>query len=104
MGQTLHWDVSYWYRLTPAKHNPEKETTEVRGVLELVNTYRFESRLGGQAAGDQGLQVWFAPGIQIYPRRDLLIEASVQIPVIDNNDDALGDRRWCFLLAVKFLF
>lgn len=104
LGQTVHWDLAYWYRLTPAKHNPEKETTEIRGVLELLNTYRFESRLGDHGSGDQGLQVWFAPGIQIYPRRDLLIEASVQIPVIDNNDDALGDRRWAFLIAVKFLF
>ena len=104
LGETAHWDLAYWYRLSPAKHDPEKETTEVRAVLELLNTYRFESRVGETGADDQGYQLWLAPGIQVYPRRDLLFEASVQLPIIDNVDDAIGDRRWGFLVAVKFLF
>ncbi len=104
MGQSFDWSIAYWYRLTPAKHDPENETTEVRGVIEILNSYRIEGRIGDHGADDQGLQIWVAPGIQIYPRRDLLIEASVQIPAIDHIDDSLGDRRWAFLIAVKFLF
>lgn len=104
LGESLHWDLAYWYRLTPATHDPENETIEIRGVFELLSTYQFESRQGNRGAGDEGLLVWAAPGLQIYPRRDVLIEASVQIPVVQTGDDVIGDRRWGFLIAVKFLF
>jgi len=104
MGPSVDWNLAYWYRLSPAQHDPENETTEVRGVFEILSSYRFEGRVGDRGADDQGLQVWVAPGIQVYPRRDVLLEASVQIPVIDHVDDSLGDRRWAFLFAIKFLF
>jgi len=104
-GPSLHWDLAYWYRLAPAEHpRPEVEVMEVRGVIELLNEYRFESSLDGSGANDQGYQLWLAPGIQVYPRRDLLFEASFQIPAVQTIDDAVGDRRWRFLLAVKILF
>ncbi len=75
----MHCNLAYWYRITPGVHPPpDEEVTEVRGVV--------------------------APGIQIYPRRDVLVEASIQIPVVQSIDDALGNRRWRLLLAVKFLF
>lgn len=104
-GPSLHWDLAYWYRITPAEHPPpDKEVTEVRGVIELLNEYRFESAVGDGGANDQGYQLWVAPGIQIYPRRDVLFETSFQIPVVQTIDDELGDRRWRFLVAIKFLF
>ncbi len=103
-GESVHWDLAYWYRLTPAQHDPENETIEIRGVFEILSSYGFESRLGSGGAGDEGLLIWVAPGIQIYPRRDVLIEAAIRIPALQTLDDALGDRRWAFLISVKLLF
>ncbi len=90
--------------MTPAQHDPENETIEIRGVFEILSSYGFESRLGSGGAGDEGLLIWVAPGIQIYPRRDVLIEAAIRIPALQTLDDALGDRRWAFLISVKLLF
>jgi len=104
-GSSLHFDFAYWYRIFPEQHPPPgEEVSEVRGVLELLNEYRFESQVGSAGAGDQGYLMWVAPGIQIYPWRDVLFELSFQLPAFQTIDDALGDRRWRFLVAVKFLF
>ncbi len=97
-------NLAYWYRLNPAIFRAGKETTEVRGVLELLSSYRFASEVGDATQDDDGTLVWFAPGIQIYPGTSVLFEANVQIPLYQDLDDALGDRRWAASLVVKFLF
>ena len=104
LGQSVHWNMAYWVRIAPEQHDPDHETTEVRAVIELLSSYTFDSHIDGHDRNDGGPLVWLAPGIQVYPRRDVLIEASVQIPVYQDIDDPLGDRRWGFLFAVKFLF
>lgn len=104
LGDTLDLDLAYWRRLTPARFAARTREIEVRGVIEILTRYRFSGRDRRGRIGDRGFVVWAAPGIQVYPRKDLLFEASVQLPIAQTIDDEIGDRRWGFLLAVKFLF
>ncbi len=103
-GPELQLDLAYWYRLAPASFGPETPGWELRGVLEVLTTYRFESRAGGGGAGDEGVIVWFAPGLQIYASPTVQVECNVRLPIVDGIDDVLGDRKWGALLAVKVRF
>jgi hypothetical protein len=104
LGPSTDLNLAYWYRLSPAAFRPEEETTEVRGVLELLSSYRFASEVGNDTQDDSGTLVWLAPGIQIYPGTSVLFEANVQVPLYQDLDDALGDRHWAASLVIKFLF
>lgn len=104
LGDSVGLDVAYWYRLTPATFDPEDERTEVRAVFELLSRYRFDSLDAAGGLGDRGIEVWAAPGLQIYPSRSVLFELSLQVPLIRTIDDALGRPRWKGLLAIKILF
>jgi hypothetical protein len=103
-GTTLDLNVAYWYRLTPAEFPEEGQPVEVRGVLELLSTYRFNSREDGLVLPDQGWIVWAAPGLQIYPSEDVLLEGSFLLPVFQDVQDALGRRQWGVTGSVKIFF
>jgi len=105
LGDELSWNLAYWYRLRPARFDPSKEEElEVRGVVELLSTYRFLDR--GRAAGraEEGFLLWAAPGVQIYPKKFLLLEASLLVPYLQTLRDAAGSRQLGGLFAVKVLF
>jgi hypothetical protein len=104
-GDRLQGNLAWWYRLSPGRFRdgPARDPLEVRGVLELLTTYRFESRAAG-GIGDDGVEVWLAPGLQLFGSGRVLFEAAVQFPVYQDVDDALGRREWAATLAVKFLF
>lgn len=104
LGSSTDVNLAYWYRLSPATFLAGEETTEVRGVLELLSSYRFASEVGNDTQDDDGTLVWLAPGIQIYPGTSVLFEANVQVPLYQDVDDAVGDRHWAASLVVKFLF
>lgn len=104
MGTEIHAGLSYWYRLRPATFDAEHHVTEVRPVLELLLTQRFESERDGRGTGDEGALGWVAPGVQVFPREDLLVQASVALPFINEIDDVLGRRDWAALLSFRFYF
>ena len=81
-----------------------RRDVEVRPVLELLSHYRFSSRSSAGRPRDDGWLISIAPGIQVYPRTDLLFEFNVEAPIFQNIDDPIGDRRWAITFAVKFLF
>ncbi len=104
LGDSFHLNLAYWYRITPATFDPEEQEVEVRGVFELLSTYRSESIGSRGGLDDGGFEVWAAPGVQIYLNRDVLIEASIQVPIFQNIDDPFGRRQWGATLGVKFIF
>lgn len=104
-GQTLDLNLAYWFRIEPAQFSPdEEEQVEVRGVIEVLTTYRLPSHVGDRRANDDGFVAWVAPGIQVYPLTWLLLEASVQAPVYQDVDDELGRRKFAATFAIKYLF
>jgi len=104
LGDALELNAAWWYRLRPSAFRPEDEGPEIRGVVELLSSYTFASEEHGSEADDEGTLVWLAPGIHVYPGASVLFEANVQVPLYQDIDDDLGDRRWSANLIVKFLF
>lgn len=101
---SLQVGLAYWYRISPARIETAGEETEVRGVLEFTSIFYGESGRNGRGIGDDGNITWLSPGIQVYPSFRVLFEASVQIPVVETVEDARGDRKFGFLVSIKFLF
>lgn len=101
---SLRLGLAYWYRIFPERIEIAGRDTEVRGVFELTSSFYGESDWRGQDQDDDGNITWLSPGIQIYPSTRWLLEASLQLPVIETLEDAQGDRKYGFLLSVKFLF
>ncbi len=101
---SLRIGVAYWYRLYPERLGEAGEETEVRGVIELTSIFYGESKQDGRGLDDQGNITWLSPGIQVYPSLWVLFEASIQIPIIETVEDVQGDRKFGFLLSIKFLF
>ena len=104
LGDSYQLNLAYWYRITPSVFDAQEEEVEVRGVFELLSTYRTDSVGGAGSLGDGGHEIWAAPGVQIYLSRDVLIEAAVQIPISQDVDDAFGRRKWGATLGIKFIF
>ena len=100
-GSEFELGAAWWYRLQPAVFSTET-VTEVRAVFELIGTWRADSELDSVELGDEGFEAWFAPGIQVFPSADLLVQASLAVPIADGIDDALGDREWGFSLGLRW--
>lgn len=103
-GPELELNCAYWYRLYPAHFEPGERRIEIRPVLELLSTYRYASDRSSGKLDDDGTNLLLAPGLQIYPRTDLLFEIGLQIPLVQGIDDDRGDLRGSITFAVKFLF
>lgn len=101
---SLRIGLAYWFRVAPEILEVAGEETEVRGVIELTSFFYGESKLGEAGLGDPGNITWLSPGVQVYPALWALFEASVQIPIYQDVDDLLGDRKPGVLLTIKFLF
>lgn len=104
MGEELGLNLAYWYRLYPATHEPGQRQVEIRGVFEFLSTYRFSSEQGGTELNDDGLNLWAAPGLQIYLSPEVQVETAFQVPVTQGIDDTLGDREYAVQLNIKILF
>lgn len=104
LGAAAELNLAYWYRLAPASFTDLEGVVEVRGVLELLSTYRWDAEVGGANAGDSGAFVRLAPGVQVFPRDWMLFEAGVELPLVQSLDDSAGDEQFALRFAIKFLF
>lgn len=104
LGAAAELNLAYWYRLAPAQFTELDRVVEVRGVLELLSTYRWDAEIGGVSADDSGAFVRLAPGVQVFPRDWMLFEAGVELPLIQSLDDSAGDEQFALRFAIKFLF
>lgn len=104
-GDSLTVNLAYWRRLSPARFPADHQESplEVRGVVELLTTRRFESH-AAMGLHDSGLEIWLAPGIQLFGGAGVLLEAALLFPIYQDIDDAYGRREWGATLALKVLF
>lgn len=78
-GDVLQYDLAFAYRFFPAKKYPNPE---FYGILELNGVWEQQARQRGRDVANTGNHtIFLSPGIQAIPLKNLLIEASVQIPI-----------------------
>ncbi|MFQ5862140.1 MAG: transporter [Candidatus Brocadiales bacterium] len=78
-GDVLEYDLALAYRFFPAEKYPNPE---FYGILELNGVWEQQARQRGRDVENTGSHtIFLSPGIQAIPLKNLLIEASVQIPI-----------------------
>ncbi|MDO8137901.1 MAG: hypothetical protein Q6354_09695 [Candidatus Brocadiales bacterium] len=78
-GDVLEYDLATAYRLFPAVKYPNPE---FYGILELNGVWEQQARQRGRDVENTGSHtIFLSPGIQVIPLKNLLLEASVQIPI-----------------------
>lgn len=78
-GDVLKYDLAFAYRLFPARKYPNPEFF---GILELNGVWEQQARKRGRDVENTGSHtIFLSPGIQAVPLKNLLLEASVQIPI-----------------------
>ena len=92
-GDTLRYDLAVGYRLWPAIYETYP-LPQINLFLELNGLWEQRSRdfrFNGDKVHDSGgNRIFLAPGVQYIPGRVFLIEASIQVPVVENlNGDQL---------------
>ena len=102
-GNGLIYNAAFAYRLQPAvyKTYPTRQTNV---FLEFNGSWRDHDRLDGQTVADSGGHViLIAPGIQYIPLSRLLVEASLQMPMLVNLGGRQMEPDWAASLGARFL-
>ena len=91
-ADALFYNASYLYRLRPAQFGAASSGGAVYGVVEL----------NGALETNRDHQLLLSPGL-LYEARTYAVEASVQIPVLQNLNDR-PEMDFSLTLGVRFLF
>jgi hypothetical protein len=75
-----------------------------RSFVELNGTYAWKNEAGGEKVADSGGNTLFlSPGIQFIPWKPLLVEASFQIPVLDDLNGEQLEPDYAALMGFRWL-
>ncbi|MBI4530020.1 MAG: transporter [Candidatus Latescibacteria bacterium] len=83
-GDVLNYDLAFGYRIYPSLYEryPQPYSTV---YLEVNGQYSREDTLDGEKVPDSGGHtLLLSPGLQFVPFGSLAVEASVQVPVVQN--------------------
>lgn len=102
-GASTRYDLAVGLRL-PA-HVETIRTRTVQLYLEWNGSIAGRSRTGGNDIGDSGGHVAFlSPGLQFVPLPQLLLEASLQIPVLQDLNGSQLEHGLRPSIGARFLF
>ncbi len=102
-GDEARLDISYQYRLFPRRLMSGLPAF-VYAVLESNLSYKYKDKAGPTDDMDSGGTTWFlSPGIQ-YVTRQIVLEAALQVPIVqDLNGNAL-ENDYVGILSVRVNF
>ena len=98
-GNLLQLDASVMYRL---HKYPERNDLFV--VLEVNSFIEGRStRDGMEVLGTGGESVFISPGVEIFLRRNLIMELSVQLPVYQKLNGHQLSKDWVFVAGFRYI-
>lgn len=101
-GDQLQYDLAYRYRLWPKKFG--RRLLQLNGVLELNGRWTGRSRVDGSTQNSSGGNVLFlSPGAQFITQR-FIVEASVQVPVVQDLNGPQLEKDFVAVLSVRVPF
>jgi hypothetical protein len=102
-GDTLNYDIAVGYRILPQVY----ETYPARQLnlfLEFNGLYAKKDRTAGSKVLDSGGNFLFlSPGIQWVPFKTALLEASVQVPLVDEPHGDQLETDYTYLIGFRWL-
>ena len=103
MGHEQRLNTDLEYVLLPRDYT--KPGGELFLILETTFVHRGTGRLNGTTvAGSKATEYYLAPGLQYAARPQLVIEGSVQFPVVRNIGPLTLRTDLNVLLGIKYLF
>lgn len=96
-GNDLHYDFTVDY-VTLAERN-------LFFVLELNGVHAWKNKVDGKKVRNSGGHILhISPGIEYLPLPYLILESSVQIPVIQDLNGRQPEKRVSVLVGLRYLF
>lgn len=102
-GDSLQYDIALGYRLLPVVYEtyPAKQ---VNLYLELNGIYHHRDVENGMDIADSGgHRLFLSPGIQFIPFANFLIEASTQIPIVEDLHGSQLKTDYAFNFGFRWL-
>ena len=100
VGNQVSYDGMVKYRVHPARH-PGRDTFL---LLELNGRWQDRTRVGGGFTDDSGGHVMYlSPGIQFLLRRNLILEAGVQVPLASDLNGAQHAPNTRILAGMRYI-
>ncbi len=101
-GDRFRYDVAYRYRLWPQRF--EGKLLQLNGVLELNGFWAGRTQVNGSTVrGSGGNALFLSPGVQLAMKR-LILEASVQVPVLQDLNGSQLVTDFVAVLSVRVPF
>ena len=101
-GDRFRYDLAYRYRVWPRRFG--RRTVALHGLLELNGAWTGRTHEDGRTVRDSGGHVLFlSPGVQLVTRR-LILEASAQVPIVQNLNGSQIETDVIGVLSVRIPF
>jgi len=102
-GDVARLDISYQYRLFP-RQLMSGLPAFVYVVLESNLSYKNKNKSGPSDDSDSGGTTWFlSPGIQ-YVTRQIVLEAALQVPIVQDLNGTALENDYAGILSVRVNF
>ena len=93
-GDVFRYDAAAKFRLYPTRYTNKYPVNDLFVFVEVNGTVAARAKSGGRTIEDSGgHEVFLAPGFQFFPLENFILEAGVQLPMVDGlNGTQLGSR------------
>jgi len=83
-GDVFKYDVAVKFRLYPSRYGDNYPTHDLLLFVEVNGTVAARARSDVQTVADSGgHQIFLAPGVQFFPLENVILEAGLQLPLVD---------------------
>lgn len=101
-GDRFRYDVAYRYRVWPRRFG--KRLLQLNGLLELNGAWIGRTQIDGSRVSDSGGNVLFlSPGVQLAAKW-LILEASIQVPVVQELNGPQLETDWVAVFSLRVPF
>ncbi|RMF63621.1 MAG: transporter, partial [Calditrichaeota bacterium] len=102
-GNSVSYNFAFGYRLLPAVYETYP-SPQLNGFLEINGTTTNKNTVNEQKVNDSGgTTIFLSPGLQYVGGRRWLIEASVQIPIVNEPNGTQLGTDWTVSLGTRVL-
>lgn len=102
-GNSIDYNVAFGYRLIPSVYETYP-SPQLNGFLEINGTTTNQSNIGGSKVGDTGgTTIFLSPGLQYVGGRRWLIEASLQMPIVNEPNGTQLATDWTIAIGTRIL-
>ncbi len=102
-GNGVVYNLALAYRLVPAVYETYP-ARQVNGYLEFLGSWKGKDRFKGRNVQDSGGHLLFlAPGLQYIPLSWLLVESSLQLPLLKDLNRTQMEPDWTLIAGLRVL-